>query len=95
MAKTGVSTLCLVPTRILIEQWQKEIKKFYSGKIGIYGDGQKELAPITISTFESAYRNMNQIGNRFDLLIIDEVHHFGNGIRDELLEMSTAMVNVQ
>jgi superfamily II DNA or RNA helicase len=32
---------------------------------------------------------MEMLGNRFDLLVIDEVHHFGGG-GDEILEMSTA-----
>jgi superfamily II DNA or RNA helicase len=30
------------------------------------------------------------LGNRFDLLVIDEVHHFGAGGGDETLEMCTA-----
>jgi superfamily II DNA or RNA helicase len=33
---------------------------------------------------------MERIGNRFGLLIVDEAHHFGNGVRDEALEMSAA-----
>jgi superfamily II DNA or RNA helicase len=54
------------------------------------GDGERELAPITVATFESAYRNMERLGGRFDLLVVDEVHHFGTGLRDEALEMSIA-----
>jgi superfamily II DNA or RNA helicase len=81
------NTLCLVPTRVLLEHWHSELKRFYPGEIGVYGDGNRELAQITVATFESAYRNF---GNRFDLLIIDEVHHFGRGLRDESLEMSIA-----
>jgi superfamily II DNA or RNA helicase len=33
---------------------------------------------------------MPQLGDRFDLLIVDEVRHFGGGLRDEALEMSLA-----
>jgi hypothetical protein len=33
---------------------------------------------------------MQEIGSRFDLLIVDEVHHFGGGLRDEALEMAIA-----
>jgi superfamily II DNA or RNA helicase len=43
-----------------------------------------------VATFEAAYRNIERIGNRFDLLIVDEVHHFGTGLRDETLEMAIA-----
>lgn len=37
MAESNVNILCLVPTRILVEQWQIQIGRFYSGTIGIYG----------------------------------------------------------
>jgi superfamily II DNA or RNA helicase len=33
---------------------------------------------------------MHRFGDRFRLLIADEAHHFGNGQRDESLEMSVA-----
>jgi superfamily II DNA or RNA helicase len=33
---------------------------------------------------------MEALGNRFDMLVIDEVHHFGSGAGDEALEMCTA-----
>lgn len=90
MAKTGLRALCLVPTRVLLDQWRREAAKMHPGRIGCYGDGEHDLAPVTIATFESAYRYMDRLGNRFDLLVIDEVHHFGCGIRDEALEMSIA-----
>jgi superfamily II DNA or RNA helicase len=79
-----------VPTRALIEQWGGEIAARYPGDVGCYGDGRREVAAVTVATFESAYRHMDQLGNRFDLLIVDEAHHFGSGIRDEALEMSAA-----
>lgn len=90
MARTRLASLCLVPTRVLLDQWRGELQKSYRGAIGCYGDGVRELAPVTVATFESAYRHMDRLGNRFDLLVVDEAHHFGCGIRDEALEMSIA-----
>jgi len=90
MARAGSSALCLVPTRILLAQWLHHIGRTYAGPIGCYGDGAHELAALTVATFESAYRHMDRLGNRFDLLVIDEAHHFGCGLRDEALEMSIA-----
>lgn len=90
MAQTGLPTLCLVPTRVLLDQWRREIGELYRGRIGCDGDGARELAPITVATYESGYRHMDRLGDRFDLLILDEAHHFGCGLRDELLEMSVA-----
>ena len=58
--------------------------------VGCYGDGERRLMPITVTTFESAYRHMPELGDRFDLLIIDEVHHFGAGTREDALVMSVA-----
>lgn len=90
MARTRMRTLCLVPTRVLLEQWTSEIAARWAGPVGCVGDGRHELTPVTVATFESAYRHMDQLGNRFDMLVVDEVHHFGAGIRDEALEMSAA-----
>jgi superfamily II DNA or RNA helicase len=90
MHRTGLSALCLVPTRVLLDQWLREIGGVYRGAVGCYGDGVRRLAPVTVATFESAYRHMDQLGDRFHLLIVDEVHHFGGGLRDEALEMTLA-----
>jgi superfamily II DNA or RNA helicase len=90
MHRTRLSALCLVPTRVLLDQWVREISRVYRGAVGCYGDGVRQRAPLTVATFESAYRNMDQLGDRFDLLIVDEVHHFGSGLRDEALEMTVA-----
>jgi superfamily II DNA or RNA helicase len=90
MHRTGLSALCLVPTRVLLDQWLREIGGVYRGAVGCYGDGVRQLAPLTVATFESAYRHMDQLGDRFRLIIVDEVHHFGGGLRDEALEMTVA-----
>ncbi|HEY7699897.1 MAG TPA: DEAD/DEAH box helicase family protein, partial [Vicinamibacteria bacterium] len=90
MAASGLRTLCLVPTRALLEQWHGVVSEAYGGAVGCLGDGERRLAPVTIATFESAYRHMARIGNRFELLVVDEAHHFGCGLRDEALEMAVA-----
>jgi superfamily II DNA or RNA helicase len=90
MAASGLRTLCLVPTRALLEQWHGAVSRAYRGEVGCLGDGERRLSSVTVSTFESAYLHMSRIGNRFELLVVDEAHHFGGGLRDEALEMSTA-----
>jgi superfamily II DNA or RNA helicase len=90
LARSRLAALCLVPTRVLLEQWIAELRRVYPGPVGCYGDGARELAPVTVATFESAWRHMACIGNRFDLLVVDEAHHFGSGLRDEALELSVA-----
>jgi len=90
LAATRTPALCLVPTRALLQQWANELGKYYGGPIGCLGDGQRSLAPITVATFASAYRNMALLGDRFGLLIVDEAHHFGNARHDEALDMAIA-----
>jgi superfamily II DNA or RNA helicase len=83
-------TLILVPTLVLLEQWQELLSKALGFPIGVIGDGNHDRRPITVTTFESAHRHMANIGHLFQLLVVDEVHHFGGGLRDELLEMTAA-----
>lgn len=90
MAELRLPALCLVPTRALLRQWLAELARVYQGRVGCLGDGEHVLSNVTVATFESAYRHMPKIGKSFDLLIVDEVHHFGNGIRDDALEMCVA-----
>jgi superfamily II DNA or RNA helicase len=90
MASTRLPALCLVPTRVLLAQWQHEIAAVYPHPVGCHGDGRRDVMPVTVATYESAYRHMDHLGARFGLLIVDEVHHFGCGFRDEALEMTLA-----
>ncbi len=90
IVRTGLRTLCLVPTRVLMAQWVRTLGEAGFKSIGEYGDGRRIERPVTVATFASAFRNVETLGNRFDLLVIDEVHHFGAGGGDETLEMCTA-----
>lgn len=87
---TQTPCLCLVPTRALLAQWLTALAGICDGPIGRFGDGDRVLAPLTVSTFAAAYRHMAHIGDRFGLLVVDEAHHFGSGRQDEILEMSIA-----
>ncbi len=90
IAAGRMAALCMVPTRVLLHQWMGELRRVYDGPVGCLGDGIHELADLTVATYESAYRWMHRIGDRFGLLVIDEVHHFGTARRDEALEMSVS-----
>lgn len=90
MRERARSTLCLVPTIALLEQWASVLEQAVDAPVGRLGDRVRRVEAITVATFESALRNMHHLGDRFDLLIVDEAHHFGVGRRDETLEMSIA-----
>jgi superfamily II DNA or RNA helicase len=90
MATSGLRSLVLVPTRALVDQWVRCLSAAHDGPVGVHGDGERSVQPVTVATYESAFRHAATLGNRFELLVVDEVHHFGHGVRDEALEMSTA-----
>lgn len=68
-------TLIVVPTLELMDQWYWRVKEFFDVSIGRFGGGYKEIEYITIITYDSAYINAEYIGNKFELMIFDEVHH--------------------
>jgi superfamily II DNA or RNA helicase len=90
LSRIAGPTLVLVPTRVLLSQWVQRIGETYDGPVGVFGDGERTLEAVTVCTFESAYRHMDDFGHRFALLVVDEVHHLGCGLRAEALEMCTA-----
>jgi superfamily II DNA or RNA helicase len=94
IARTRTPALCLVPTKALLAQWENALAAQGGGPVGCFGDGERRVASITVATFASAYRNMARLGDHFGLVIVDEVHHFGGGLFDDALEMSTAPVRL-
>jgi len=90
IARTRACSLCLVPTRVLLDQWVAALQAAGLGDVGRFGDGERHLAPVTVATYASALRHADTLGNRFDLLVVDEAHHFGGGAGDECLEMNIA-----
>lgn len=90
IAATRAPALCLVPTRVLLAQWVTALAAIGCAPVGRFGDGERCLAPVTVATYASAYRNMAEIGDRFGLVVVDEVHHFGGGLFDDALDMAIA-----
>lgn len=90
IAKRKSSALVLVPTRALLDQWASAIAGFHDGPVGLLGDGRSRVELLTVCTFESANRQMERLGFSFALLVVDEVHHLGQSLRPEALEMCAA-----
>ncbi|MGZ4869002.1 MAG: DEAD/DEAH box helicase [Halobacteriota archaeon] len=68
-------SLVIVPTLDLVEQWRRVLAAEFAIEIGTYGGGENVLKPLTVSTYDSAYLRAAELGNRFGLIIFDEVHH--------------------
>ena len=70
------STLIVVPTLDLMEQWTKFLSKYFRKiEIGNIGKGISNITGITVSTYDSAFIRSSFIGNKFAFVIFDEVHH--------------------
>ena len=86
----GKPALVVVPTRQLLHQWAASIREFYPGTIGIYGDGCREVHPVAVATYDSAHIYMDTLGDHYDLLVVDEAHHFTSERLGEIAEMAIA-----
>lgn len=76
MAFTSRSTLVVVPTRVLMHQWYAELKAAFPDiPVGLIGDGEYEVLDVAVATYDSAAIHAERLGNRYGLLIFDEVHH--------------------
>lgn len=84
------STLVILPTIDLMNQWYGLLSHTFNTTIGILGGGFHEIQPITVTTYDSAYRFVDLYGNRFDLLIFDEVHHLPSEAYSHIAELSIA-----
>lgn len=71
----GRQTLVVVPTIDLMNQWYDLLVSTFSAEIGLIGGGFYEIGAITVTTYASAFRHMERIGNQFGLVIFDEAHH--------------------
>ena len=74
MQAVNAPTFVVVPTLDLVDQWREELRAF-DVPIGEYTGREKRLEAITVSTYDSAYAHAETLGNRFKLLVFDEVHH--------------------
>ncbi|SDX87266.1 DEAD/DEAH box helicase [Halobellus clavatus] len=83
IATLGVPTLIVVPTIDLLTQWRRELETDFDVEVGQFGGGEQTQAPITVSTYDSAYLRAEDVGGDFGFVVFDEVHHLGGeGYRD-------------
>ena len=84
----NAATLVVVPTIDLMGQWEGAISRYLSPvagggggdpqdgmAVGRMGGGDDDVRAITVATYDSAYLRAPALGNRFKLVIFDEVHH--------------------
>ncbi len=84
------ATLIVAPVRDLMYQWHRRILHDLKYDAGIIGDNRYTLRPICVTTYDSAYIHMPEIGHRFGLIVFDEEHHLPGACRREAALLSAA-----
>jgi superfamily II DNA or RNA helicase len=69
------STLVVVPTLVLVDQWRQVLGEAFGVGVGALGGGYNEIRPLTVATYDSASIRSLNIGNLFRFIVFDEVHH--------------------
>lgn len=82
--------LVVTPTIDLMQQWYSGLIEAFGVEIGLIGGGSFELAPITVTTYDSAYIHAERLGNRFAMLVFDECHHLPGPAYTAAAEFSIA-----
>ena len=94
MLRHSGSVLVVVPVRDLMYQWHDKIRQATGIDAGLIGDGVHRFSPISVTTYDSAAIHMPRIGNRFSMIVFDEVHHLAGIWRSDSARMSTASVRL-
>ncbi|MEQ1564483.1 MAG: DEAD/DEAH box helicase family protein [Myxococcota bacterium] len=75
IADAGRSALVVAPTLDLVAQWYEVLRRGFGEPVGMLGGGVRELEALTVSTYDSAHLYAERYGDRFGLVVFDEVHH--------------------
>ncbi|HEX3557580.1 MAG TPA: DEAD/DEAH box helicase family protein [Pyrinomonadaceae bacterium] len=84
------STLVVVPTIDLMNQWYDLLLSCFQAEVGLIGGGYFETGALTVTTYASAFRFMERLGNRFGLVIFDECHHLPASVHRYAAELAIA-----
>ena len=102
IADAGVATLVVAPTIDLMNQWHATLTNAFGDQlphqsrdgtgqtVGVLGGGTHEIRPVTVTTYDSAYRYIDEYGDQFGLLIADEIHHLPAPTYRQIPEMAIA-----
>ena len=68
-------TIIVCHTKLLAEQWHKELKNLISGtEIGFIGDGRENIKPITVGIYKSLIKRLDKLQDTFEVMFVDEAH---------------------
>jgi len=73
-------TLIIVHTKVLMHQWEKQLRRWFSlkdGDIGLIGENKWQVGKlVTTASYQTlARRGVDEIKNEFGMVVVDECHH--------------------
>ncbi len=78
LAALNERALIVAYTKDQLTQWRDSIIKFTNASpalIGMYYSEEKKVAPITLTTYQTAFKYVSELMKYYTFLLIDEVHH--------------------
>jgi superfamily II DNA or RNA helicase len=87
IAELNLPAMVVVPTLDLVRQWSQEVEDKLGITPGIYNGEEHNLGPITIATYDTAYIRAEELGNKFFLIVFDEVHHLPSPGYSQIAEL--------
>ncbi|MEM7232858.1 MAG: DEAD/DEAH box helicase family protein [Planctomycetota bacterium] len=75
MESVSRATLVVTPTIDLMNQWYSTLATGFDRNVGLIGGGYYDVQDVTVTTYDSAWIHMEDLGARFGLLVFDECHH--------------------
>jgi superfamily II DNA or RNA helicase len=77
--RVQVGACVVAPTRALVHQWFGQLADaFGAARVGAFYGDEKEVRPVTVTTYHSAFALLERHGARFGLLVLDEAHHLAD-----------------
>jgi len=69
------ATLVVAPTLDLVRQWYDLLRASFGCPVGVVGGGEYRVEPLTVTTYDSAHLQVENLGARFGMIVFDECHH--------------------
>jgi len=79
--------IVIVPTLDLLAQWKARLDEEFGIGAGVFSGEEHRLGPVTVATYDTAYIRAAELGNRFRLVVFDEVHHLPSAGYSSIAEM--------
>lgn len=85
IACVGVTTLVIVPTRLLVDQWSADVRSTLRVNPAVFGSGKHEIGSLTVATADALIHHEDLDLSSFGMVVYDECHRVPARTRMELM----------